>query len=265
MTGALRGLSPSALLELAAAIEGSSLLPPFHPLPLRRMGLDADSGPVSVELGSLSDLGLSAPALGKVLRLLAAERQGIQAASDRTELVWSGPETRGAVSRDTGVVVRELFASAKRSVHVSSYAVYQGRHVFAPLATRMDGVPDLKVRIFLNVLRPHGDDAPDAQLLKVFVDDFRRDQWPGARLPELYYDPRSLVRGTGLKAALHAKAIVVDDIWALITSANFTQAAQERNIEAGVLVESVPFATSVRLQFDSLVEAGYLRRLPGTG
>ena len=157
--------------------------------------------------------------------------------------------------------MRELFASAERSVLVATYAVFQGRQVFEPLAARMEQVPDLKVRMFVNVARPHRDDTPENQILKAFADEFRRDHWPGARLPELYYDPRSLAVGKGPKAALHAKAIVVDDTQAFVTSANFTEAAQERNIEAGVLVESASFAISLRLQFDSLVETGWLRRL----
>lgn len=169
---------------------------------------------------------------------------------------------RGASSRDTAVVIRELFSSAERSVHVATYAISQGRQVFAPLAARMDELSELKVRIFVNVPRAHRDETFENQLLKAFADEFRRDQWPGSRLPEVYYDPRSLVISLGPKAVLHAKAIVVDDRRALVTSANFTEAAHDRNIEAGVLVESAPFATSLRLQFDSLVEAGHLRTVP---
>jgi phosphatidylserine/phosphatidylglycerophosphate/cardiolipin synthase-like enzyme len=55
---------------------------------------------------------------------------------------------------------------------------------------------------------------------------------------------------------------VVDDRVAFVTSANLTEAAQQRNIEAGVLVEGEGFARSLRAQFDALVDAGALRRLP---
>jgi hypothetical protein len=41
----------------------------------------------------------------------------------------------GVVPRDTGAVVRELFASATTSVLVVGYAVHQGRRVL-----RMDGL-----------------------------------------------------------------------------------------------------------------------------
>jgi hypothetical protein len=46
-------------------------------------------------------------------------------------------------------------------------------------------------------------------------------------------------------------------------SANFTEAAQERNIEAGILVGDPAFARALRDQFESLVEARQLLRVPG--
>jgi phosphatidylserine/phosphatidylglycerophosphate/cardiolipin synthase-like enzyme len=63
-------------------------------------------------------------------------------------------------------------------------------------------------------------------------------------------------------AVLHAKLVVIDQRRTFITSANFTEAAQQRNIEAGVLVEDRAFAERVTLQFDRLIEAGSLKRLP---
>jgi len=55
----------------------------------------------------------------------------------------------------------------------------------------------------------------------------------------------------------------VDDEVAFVTSANFTEAAQERNIEVGVLVEDADFTRALRQQFDSLVESKALARTPG--
>ncbi len=262
MSEFLRGLSPTALLDLASALEARSLSAPFSATQIRRLGLQAESANVASELQMLVDLGLGPAALVHFLRVVATERQGAQRAADRTELVWTGPETRGARARDTAVVVRELFASAQRSVLVATYAIFQGRQVFEPLAARMDEVPDLQVRLFVHVQRVYQDERPDAQVLHAFANTFRDEQWPGERLPDIYFDPRSLASGPGPRAALHAKAIVVDDARAFVTSANFTEAAHERNIEAGVLVESVSFAGSLRRQFDSLVEIGLLLRLP---
>ena len=59
------------------------------------------------------------------------------------------------------------------------------------------------------------------------------------------------------------KCVVVDDERTFVTSANFTEAAQDRNIEVGVLVEGTAFASSVTEQFVSLVRHARLLRIPG--
>ena len=76
------------------------------------------------------------------------------------DLVTTGPEARGVTGRDTSVVVRELFAHAERSVLVVGYAIYQGQQVFRALADRMQDLPQLQVRMFLDVQRLHGEIRP---------------------------------------------------------------------------------------------------------
>jgi phosphatidylserine/phosphatidylglycerophosphate/cardiolipin synthase-like enzyme len=77
-------------------------------------------------------------------------------------------------------------------------------------------------------------------------------------LPEVYYDPRSLDREITAQSRLHAKCVVVDRRVAFVTSANFTEAAHERNIEAGVLIQSPRFASRLADHFDALAHAGKL-------
>jgi len=57
--------------------------------------------------------------------------------------------------------------------------------------------------------------------------------------------------------------VVVDDELAFVTSANFTEWAQERNAEAGVLIRSRHFNAQLRQQFESLLRAGLVQRVPG--
>src|SRR5690606_35423622 len=65
---------------------------------------------------------------------------------------------------------------------------------------------------------------------------FVRENWPfGAPIPDFYFDPRTARPGE--KAKLHAKCIVVDERWSLLSSANFTYLGQHQNIEAGVLID----------------------------
>jgi phosphatidylserine/phosphatidylglycerophosphate/cardiolipin synthase-like enzyme len=180
---------------------------------------------------------------------------------DRLDLVWTGPEGPGTASRDTAAVVRELFATAERHVLLSGYVVYKGLEVFEVLARRMDESPALSVRMFLNVDRPAGDTSLAVEIVKRFAADFALKQWPGTRRPEVFYDPRALSSEPGKHAVLHAKCLVVDHETALVSSANFTPAALERNIEAGVLLRSASFAARLEAHFESLVTAGVLRRL----
>jgi phosphatidylserine/phosphatidylglycerophosphate/cardiolipin synthase-like enzyme len=81
-------------------------------------------------------------------------------------------------------------------------------------------------------------------------------------VPELFHDPRTI---DDAQVSLHAKCIVVDDEVALVTSANTSAAAQEENIEAGVLVEDRLFALALGKQLDDLVTAGLLVSVAGLG
>ena len=71
-----------------------------------------------------------------------------------------------------------------------------------------------------------------------------------------------LIQHTYERACMHAKCIVVDNQELLITSANFTQAAQARNIEAGLVLRDEVTARRVVAQFDRLVELGRMLALP---
>ncbi|MBX9679809.1 MAG: hypothetical protein K2X38_13685 [Gemmataceae bacterium] len=76
---------------------------------------------------------------------------------------------------------------------------------------------------------------------------FREKDWPCERLPEIYHDPRSLAVEDFKRSSMHAKCIVVDRRIAFVTSTNFTEAAQARNIEVGTLVRGESFAESARV------------------
>jgi phosphatidylserine/phosphatidylglycerophosphate/cardiolipin synthase-like enzyme len=195
---------------------------------------------------------------------MAAEREVSQQAADRLQLVWTGPDVPGSVNRDTGVVVRELLSSAKYSLLLSTFTIRRGREVFAPLAAAIQENPAVRVRLIVNIGR-NGDYGPsEQQLLDRFATDFWTEHWPWSQRPLTYYDPRALSLDRSVTASLHAKCIVVDDEIAFVTSANFTEWAQERNVEAGVLIRDENFARTLRQQFDALIGASRLRLLPGS-
>jgi len=261
MTSELGRLSAPALIALARAIDSRQILPPYNPVALLPYVPNSDVIPVAAELAELNLHGMQPRHLALMLLLLGEERHERSRASDLIQLVWSGPEATGSATRDTAVVIRDLFANAERSVLVSCFALYQARDIFKPLADRMDQIPNLRVRIFLNVPRPAHVEFSETQILKQFVEAFRTHHWPGQKIPELFYDPRSLFADADKRASLHAKCVVVDERRAFITSANFTEAAQERNIEAGVLLFIPTIARVLCSQFDNLVLSGILKPL----
>jgi len=163
-------------------------------------------------------------------------------------------------------VVRELFRSAKSSVWIASFAIdrsEKARQLFQPLLERMEQIPDLQMRMVINVLHPYQSDEPTSSLLRRFAQTFRTQIWTSGRLPEVFYDPRSLAVGVKMKSCFHAKCVVVDEEQALITSANFTEAAHERNIEVGVLFNDTETAKAMQVQFEILVSRKILHRLLG--
>lgn len=262
MTSALCHLTTDDARRLAAALRSGRLAPPFAPIAVRRFVAEHAADGVAAELQRRAASGSSEALLADLLDLLAEDRSLRRSVDDAIDLVWTGPEADGIASRDTSVVVRELFQNARASVLIAGYAVYRGHLVFKTLADRMDELPGLRARMFLDVRRAAGDTSGDAEVVWRFASHFRAHDWSGQRLPEVFYDPRSLEHDPARRASLHAKCVIVDGEIAFVSSANFTEAAHLRNIEVGTLVRSPAFARHLSLHFEALAAAGALRRVP---
>lgn len=180
--------------------------------------------------------------------------------NDIIELVWTGPEALNSTLRDTRVVAQELFREAKNEIIVVGFAFYQGKEIFKEIATKLDTDSNFRVVFIVDVRKEMNKDTPEATLVK-FKIDFKNKQWPGSNLPDVYYDPRTFDTEGFKRSSMHAKCIIVDSKKMLITSANFTQAAHNRNIEAGVVIDSKEEAISLKSQFFNLVEAGLLKKI----
>jgi hypothetical protein len=262
VTDALVHLGTHDVRALADALRGGRLDAPFTALALSRFVAPALVRDTTAMLQALAAAGASPGAIALFLDAIAREREMRRSAEDAIELVSTGPETVAAPNRDTRVVVSELFASACTSVTVVGYAVYQGKQVFRALAERMDGNPNLVVRMYLDIQRAHMDSSMPDELVRRFAHRFRTQEWPGERMPEVFYDPRSVELETTKRASMHAKCIVVDEATCFVSSANFTGAAQLKNIEIGVLIRSTRLAQQLTDHFRALVQNGALRRVP---
>ena len=253
----LIGLSDPDLRETANALRSGRLLPPYSTVALQRLASRAAAEPIARALDTLSEQGFTPAQIAITLEVLRADRATRPVFDDLLELVTTGPEIDGIANRDTSVVVRDLFANATHSVLVAGYAVYKGQKVFQALADRMLAIPSLQVRLFLDIQRPEGDTSAASEIVRRFARQFRMKQWPNEKpLPQVFFDPRSLDISSQKKSSLHAKAVVVDSRSVFISSANFTGAAQRRNVEVGILAQSESLADRLTDFFDKGHSAG---------
>jgi len=258
MTEILANLSERDLLEAANALRSGRLVPPYSTVSLQRVVSRGAAEATAHALDKLSEQGFTPDQIAITFDVLRADRASRPAFDDVLDLVTTGPEIEGIANRDTSVVVRDLFANATQSVVVAGYAVYQGHKVFQALADRMVTVPSLQVRLFLDIQRPHGDTSAAPEIIRRFAGQFRMTQWPSERpLPQVFFDPRSLDASSHKRACLHAKAVVVDSRSVFISSANFTEAAQQRNVEVGILAHSASLAQRLTDFFDKGLSEGF--------
>jgi phosphatidylserine/phosphatidylglycerophosphate/cardiolipin synthase-like enzyme len=250
---------PAHLRErLARALESGYVEAPYTRASLRSaLGSDEGIDAVCAALGRLADRGISGPAVALALDAVAAAAAKV----DRPDLVWSGPAVAGLQARDTRRVYEELVAGAERSIWVSTFAFYDGHQAFRTLAERMDEAAAVQVTLLLNIQRRPGDTTAADAVVARFAERFWTQDWPGERRPSVFYDPRSLGLA-GSEGVLHAKAVVVDDRAAFVTSANLTEAAFDRNIEVGVLSLERTLAASLARHFRVLIDQNLLRTLP---
>ncbi len=245
----LRLVSTTVLEQLRAAIASGLLKPPLDRAALVGFGVRHQLDAIEHALA-----GHRSAACLAVLDVALSEREGRK---PPPELVWTGPEAPAGSARDTAVVLRELFESARESVILAGYSFKYARDVLAPLrgAMRAHGVD---ARFFVHVPQVERGEDVETHAAR-HLGAFLAESWPfGEPRPRIYFDERALVPGPPY-SSLHAKCVVVDGARAFVSSANFTQRAQEHNIEVGVLVTDASFASFLAGQWLGLVDAGLVR------
>jgi phosphatidylserine/phosphatidylglycerophosphate/cardiolipin synthase-like enzyme len=252
---------PAGALESLAASLADGLLSDAITLRGVEQAAGTDAAAVTAMLREFIAEGYSPQHLATVVAGIAAATARVPKPTSLFDLVLSGPDLPGVPTADTAAVMRTLVSQADREVILVGYAVHDGRKIFEPLARRMAEVPGLAVTICLDIQRAWNDPTPSADLVARFARDFRQKHWPWPALPALFYDPRSLETGDA-RASLHAKCVIVDRSRALITSANFTDAAQRKNVEVGVDLRYPPAAARLADYFLGLCSAGQLAGCP---
>jgi phosphatidylserine/phosphatidylglycerophosphate/cardiolipin synthase-like enzyme len=242
----LKHVSTQVLEQLRAAIALGTMKPPVDRASLVGFGIRHQIESIEHALA-----GHKSAACLSILEATLSERE---VRRPTPELVWTGPEAPAGTARDTAVVLRELFESARESVILAGYSFDHAHDVLAPLHRSMQ-THGVEARFFVDVPQAQRAEVEDEYLAR-HLGTFITENWPfGDPRPRIYYDKRALRPGPPF-CSLHAKCVVVDGARAFVSSANFTQRGQERNIEVGVLVEDASFASFLAGQWLGLVEAG---------
>ena len=176
--------------------------------------------------------------------LIGASHAYHTAKDDETvQLVWTGPTTEFVATRKTEQVLLEVIRSAKRKLFMTSFVAFRVDSVVEALSNAMER--GVEVSILLESSRSHGGD------LSIDSIDIMRNSLPKARF---YYWKEKADKFSGGK--VHAKVVVADAEDCFISSANLTEHAMERNMEAGVLISRGMIPRNLDAHLEALVAAG---------
>lgn len=249
-------------LDAFATAVDSGWIAATSPEKLFRTYAGDDAATLREWLRTLEANAFTSSQVARLLRAVVAGRAREQILAP--DLVVSGPDVAGVPTADTHAVVQSLFLEAASEVIVAGYAFFNGQALFARLHEQWLRNPKLRVVFHVDVPRRHGDTSSSEGIITKYAEEFRLKHWPWQPSPELYFDPRALETDAKSRASFHAKVVVIDRRKLLVTSANFTEAAQQKNIEMGVLCSLPHLAERVCGYLEGLRKSGLLRRLPDT-
>ncbi len=200
----------------------------------------------------LASASMSWEALSWVLQTSSITHQRWQA-KHRLELLWAGPSPANQIpARRIDQALYDLIAGAKREIMLVTFAAAKiGRLSDQLLNASRRGV---RIRLILEF-----EETSEGQLsfdaLKAFPTALTSVvevyQWPVEERER---------NQAGRPGKLHAKVAIVDDT-ALLSSANLTDDAFNRNLEVGVMATNAEFLLSIKSYFGSLIAEHTLVRL----
>jgi phosphatidylserine/phosphatidylglycerophosphate/cardiolipin synthase-like enzyme len=181
------------------------------------------------------------------LRALA-DGYALGRATQRVEVVWSGPTSSAVPVRATAQVLTDLINDAKRELILMTYSAWPVHPLTEALASAVHrGVAALAV---VETLAGAGGALAGEEPAAAFtaVPGVQVWHWPTARRSER-------------TSKMHAKLAVADEAVLFVSSANLTQSGIGKNIEAGLLVRGGPAPGRAAEHVQQLQASGALERL----
>lgn len=194
---------------------------------------------------------LSGEAVASAMR---AASVGLRTGSEqKTEIVWTGPDTGKTEFRRTDQALLEVIRSAGQELLVVTFAAYKVpdiRHELLEAARRRvrirfvaESAEASGGKVAFDALAALGPEV--AERMEVYV-------WPLDRRP---------TDSDGHHGSLHAKCAVADQRKLLISSANLTDYAMTLNLELGLMLTGGPLPGRIVERFDRLIGDGVLVRV----
>jgi cardiolipin synthase A/B len=238
---AMAAIDASAVEEVCVALESGRLT--ASSTATVRSSLAQGNAQLEGQIRKLQELwttalpGLHGGALALALRTGADGIQLERLMSPKTQIVWTGPKVEGSYVRATREIVREIVRGAQRELLIVGFwlaARDDGEGIIEELIALLSDAVGRGVAVTMVLDERQRSDGSDNRKILLEV-------WPETvPLPRLL-TWRLPVGDKHLK--LHAKVMVADDRDALVTSANLTWYAMDRNIEMGVRMVGQPAAT----------------------
>ena len=193
------------------------------------------------------------PAALTALEAAVLAVQAVRSELGVTEVVWTGPPTKSLQVRPTRAVVLELIRRARQSVTIVTFASHDiGDLVKALDEARLSRGVSVRVIVETRDDSARGDGPEAAEALR--------------HLPlavPIYRWPKEQRGPTG--ASMHVKCVIRDRTEVLISSANLTSAALDRNMELGLVVDGGATARIIEQHYDDLIDQQVLVPVRGSG
>lgn len=247
----MTGVGSEAIASVVGALERGAITTGTTSVGLNALpGVDGRTAEALARAFTAVRDDVEAPELA--LALATADRLRIVERSQAPEIdvTWTGPDAAGPLMRPTFDVIREMIGEMR----AGGEALIVGYSLTA------------------------ADDSPMTEVLSLLSEASRRsgqitfvlhrdeeernleqltNAWDVFAVKPLVYtwDPP----GDAPYTKLHAKALVIDRLQVLVTSANLTYHGLKKNLELGLRVRG-PQAMSIALRFDHLIAEGVLSR-----
>lgn len=178
----------------------------------------------------------------------AGEATATVVAEHQAEIAWTGPATAAVPLRRVDQVMYSMLEGAADEILLVTFAAYKADKAVSALHSATER--GVRVRLILELAQASGG--------KISFDGLHAIR-AGVPAAQIYYWPldRRERNATGAYGSMHAKCLVIDRAYALVSSANLTDYALESNMELGLSVQR-RIAARLAEHFDQLIVQGAL-------